>query len=95
MRRIVLMLAMAAIAALMLAATAVPVAAAAPAAGCPTGFDEKEQQLSDPTAGAPSTAINTTREDCFKELENAPQPLKEKFDVETVEVVTDDVVRER
>ena len=84
---------MAAIAALMLAATAFPAAAAAPAAGCPTGFVEKEQQLSDSSVGVPSTEINTTKEDCFKELVNAPQQLKDRFG--TDEVGIDDVVRYR
>jgi hypothetical protein len=93
MKRIVLLLAMAAIAALMLAATAFPAAAAAPAAGCPTGFVEKEQQLSDSSVGVPSTEINTTPEDCFKVLVNAPQQLKDRFG--TDEVGIDDVVRQR
>jgi hypothetical protein len=91
MKRIVLLLAMAAIAALMLAATAFPAAAAAPAAGCPTGFDEKKQQLPPSSVGVPSTEINTTEEDCFKKLENAPQSLKDRFG--TDEVGIDDVVR--
>jgi len=95
MKRIVLLLAMAAIAAVMLAATAFPVAAAAPDAGCPTGFVEKKQQVPDSYGGAPSTAVNTTKKDCFKELENAPQQLKDHFGDETPEVVIDDVVRSR
>jgi ABC-type sugar transport system substrate-binding protein len=93
MKRIVLLLAMAAIAALMLAATAFPAAAAAPEAGCPPGFVEKEQNLPDSSVGVPSTEVNTTKEDCFKKLENAPQQLKDRFG--TDEVGMDDVVRER
>ena len=93
MKRIDLLLAMAAIAALMLAATAFPAAAAAPAAGCPTGFVEKEQPVPDSYGGSPSTAVNTTEQDCFKELEHAPQQLKDHFGVETVYVIMDDVVR--
>ena len=91
MKRIVLLLAMAAIAALMLAATAFPAAAAAPDAGCPTGFVESEKPLPPSSVGDPSTEINTTPEDCFKVLENFPQPLKERFG--TDEVGIDDVVR--
>ena len=95
MKRIVLLLAMAAIAALMLAATAFPAAAAAPDAGCPTGFVEKEQQVPPSYGGTPSTAVNTSEEDCFKELEHAPQQLKDHFGDETPEVIIDDVVRYR
>ncbi len=91
MKRIVLVLAMAAIAALMLAATAFPAAAAAPDAGCPTGFVEKVKEDLPSTVGDPSTEINTSEEDCFKKLENFPQPLKERFG--TDEVGIDDVVR--
>ena len=95
MKRIVLLLAMAAIAALMLAATAFPAAAAAPDAGCPTGFDERVQPVPDSYGGSPSTAVNTSEEDCFKVLEHAPQQLKEHFGVQTVYVIMDDVVRQR
>ena len=95
MKRIVLLLAMAAIAALMLAATAFPAAAAAPDAGCPTGFDERVQPVPDSYGGDPSNAVNTSEEDCFKELVNAPQQLKDHFGDQTPEVVIDDVVRQR
>ena len=95
MKRIVLLLAMTAIAAVMLAATAFPAAAAAPDAGCPTGFDERVQQVPPSYGGSPSTTVNTTEEDCFKELEHAPQQLKDHFGDETPEVVIDDVVRYR
>ena len=93
MKRIDLLLAMAAIAALMLAATAFPAAAAAPDAGCPPGFVEEAKELPPSSVGAPSTEINTSEEDCFKKLVNFPQPLKDRFG--TDEVGIDDVVRYR
>ena len=93
MQRIVLLLAMVTIAALMLAATAFPAAAAAPDAGCPPGFVEEEKAPPPSSVGNPSTEVNTSEEDCFKKLENFPQPLKERFG--TDEVGIDDVVRYR
>ncbi len=84
---------LAAFMALMMIATASPATAAVPSAGCPEGFVEKEQNLPPGTKGAPSTSVNDSTQACFKELENAPQPLKDLIGVDTVEVVTDDVVR--
>jgi hypothetical protein len=91
MKRIILLLAMAAIAALMLAATAFPAAAAAPDAGCPPGFEPKVQEDLPSTVGDPSTEINTSEVDCFKTLENFPPQQKERFG--TDEVGIDNVVR--
>jgi hypothetical protein len=68
--------------------------AAAPDAGCPAGFVQKEQNLPPGTKGAPSVSINDSTTACFKELPNAPQQLKDKIGVDTVEVAIDDVVRE-
>ena len=93
MKRIVLLLTVAALMALMLVATAFPAAADAPSAGCPEGFEEKEQNLPPGTRGTPSTSVNDSTQACFKELVNAPQQLKDLIGVDTVEVVTDDVVR--
>jgi hypothetical protein len=93
MKRIVLLLAMAAIAPLMLAATAFPAAAAAPDAGCPTGFTLSEKPLPPSSVGDPSTEVNTSEAHCFKKLENFPQPQKERFG--TDEVSIDNVVRQR
>ena len=90
MQRIVLLLAMAAIAALMLAATAFPAAAAAPDAGCPPGF-VLHRPVSANTVGNPSTEINPSVLDCFKKLENFPPPLTKRFG--TDEVGIDNVVR--
>jgi ABC-type glycerol-3-phosphate transport system substrate-binding protein len=91
MKRIVLLLAMAAIAALMLAATAFPAAAAAPDAGCPPGFVPEDKDLPSSSVGVPSTEINSSEVDCFKKLENFPPPLKDRFG--TDEVGIDNVVR--
>ena len=101
MRRVVLLLAMVAIAVLMLAATAFPAAAArqsaenAPNAGCPTGFVEKNQNLPPGTTGTPSLSVNASDEACFKVLPNAPQQLKDLIGTDTIEVAKDDVVRQR
>jgi hypothetical protein len=93
MKRIVLLLAMAAIAALMLAATAFPAAAAAPDAGCPPGFVLHPPLSEANTVGNPSTEINPSLDDCYKKLENFPPRLTERFG--TDEVGFDNVVRQR
>jgi hypothetical protein len=95
-RRIISLLTVTALMMAMLLANALPAFAAAPKAGCPEGFVEKEKPVLPPgTKGIPSTSVNETTQECVKELENAPQPLKDLLGTETVEVVIDDVVRER
>ena len=72
MRRILIVLAVAAFMVAMMA-TAVPAFAAAPDAGCPTGFQEETLDLGPGSNGIPSASVNNSPEICTKDLKAKPQ----------------------
>ena len=73
MRRILLVLTAAALMAAMMTTT-VPAFAAAPDAGCPTGFEEEQLKLKGQDSnGVPSADVNDSKQDCTKELDADPQ----------------------
>ena len=72
MRRILLVLTAAALVAAMMSTT-VPAFAAAPDAGCPTGFEEEKLKLTGESNGPQSADVNDSKEDCTKELDADPQ----------------------
>jgi len=78
----------------LLALSVGPAFAGQPEGGCPSGggFVEKEQTLPPGTKGN-TDQLNTSPEQCFKVIENAPQPLKDLIGVDPVEVFIEDVVR--
>jgi hypothetical protein len=96
MRRILLVLAAAALMAAMVAIT-VPAFAAAPEAGCPTGFEEQTYDFGDNSKGVPSAQVNDSPEICTNELPAEPQnPAWEPLPGETgptITVFSDDVVK--
>ncbi len=71
-----------------------PAFAGQPEGDCPSGggFVEKVQTLPPGTKGN-TDQLNTSPEQCFKVIENAPQPLKDLIGVDPVEVFIEDVVR--
>ena len=72
MRRILLVLTAAALMATMMAMT-VPAFAAAPDAGCPTGFEEETIDFGENSNGVPSSSVNESQEDCTKDLKAEPK----------------------
>ena len=105
MRRILLVMSVAALMVAMVMATAMPALAArggvptgnAPVAGCPSGggsnFVEQPTPVTDEVVkGAPSVSVNSDQHECSKTLTNAPDALKELLDDDTVEIVRDNTV---
>ena len=72
MRRILMVLAVAAFMVAMMA-TAVPAFAAAPNGGCPTGFEQGLPDLGSNSNGIPSASVNTSPTICTKDLTAKPQ----------------------
>jgi hypothetical protein len=72
MRRILLVLSVAALMGAMMT-TAVPAFAATPDAGCPTGFEEETIDFGENSNGVPSADVNGSEEDCTKTLKTDPQ----------------------
>jgi hypothetical protein len=106
-RRILLVMSVAALMVAMVMATAMPALAArggvptgnAPVAGCPSGggsnFVEEPTPVTDEVVkGAPSVSVNSDQPDvdCSKTLTNAPDALKELLGDDTVQVVRDNTV---
>ena len=90
MRRILLVLAVAAMMATMLGVAA-PAFAAAPNGGCPTGFDEGLYDFGENSNGVPSAQVNNTDPICTKKLKAEPQNPAWEPAPEII-VFTDDVV---
>ena len=90
MRRILMVLAVAAFMVAMMA-TAVPAFAAAPDGGCPTGFDEGKLKLGSNSNGTPSASVNDTKDACTKDLSADPQAPQFCCDP-TITVFRDDTV---
>ncbi len=103
MRRILLVLSVAALIVAMVMATAMPALAAsggvptgdAPVAGCPSGGGSNF--VEEPTTvvkGVPSVSVNSDQPDvdCSKTLTNAPDALKELLGNDTVKVVRHNTV---
>ena len=92
MRRSLLRLVVVAVMVAIAAAMAVPAFAAAPDAGCPTGFQEGVIDFGPNSNGVPSASVNDSPEGCTKTLPADPQNPAWCCDP-VISVFRDDTVR--